>query len=248
MSSTDILLSKIESLSAKLVKLDDLETAVINLSASYDKLKVTCDSLNNEVKQLKEENKRLKSQVLQSNTEIAIAKSEINDLEQYSRRDCLEIRGIPVVRDEDTTELVKKVGELLDVELSDDDISVSHRLQDGVSTRKDGVQIIRDPAIIVKFTKRSDRDEFYNARKNLKNKSTRDIGFTRQRGQPIFISESLTKKNRDLFNKCLRAKKKHRFKFIWTRYGKIYLRKDVNDPVLTILTEADLSKHNLDFS
>ena len=248
MSSYDNLLAKINSLSAKLTTIIDLEDKVNNLTTSYNELKETCDSLKKEVQHLTDENRNLKTQVLKSNNEIAQLKAEYNDLEQYSRRDCLEIRGIPFDKDEDTTELVQKVAELIDVDLHDEDISISHRLNNGVTTRDDGVQIVRDPAIIVKFTKRSDRDDVYNGRKLLKNKSTRDLGFKRHREQPIFISESLTKKNKTLFNKCLKVKKDRNFKFIWTRYGKIHLRKDINHPVITITKEEDLSKLNLDNS
>ena len=109
------------------------------------------------------------------------------------------------------------------MDLNCEDISVSHRLSDGTHTRSDGVHVKRVPAIMVKFTKRSDRDNFYQARKRLKGKSTRDIGFTRRPNQPIYISESLTKKNKELFNICVKAEKAFGFKFIWTIYGEICL-------------------------
>ncbi len=57
-----------------------------------------------------------------------ILSKEINDIQQYQQRDCCEITGLPVVPVEDTRELVKKVGLLMDLELTDEDISVPHRL------------------------------------------------------------------------------------------------------------------------
>lgn len=236
---------KIEDLYEKLKKIDDLEASLGLLSAKYDDLVKKHDCLTKEVKNLRIENRSLKAQ-LTSTQELSVQNSnDINDLEQYSRRDCLEIRGVPQSKDEDTDEIVKKIGDLMDVDLDDNDISVSHRLSDGFQTRSDGVQIKRVPAIIVKFIRRSDRDEFYSSRKKLKGKSSRDIGFTRQPSQQIYISESLTKKNRELFNASLKAKKSHRFKFIWTSYGKICLRRDANSPVITIKSFDDLRKHNL---
>ena len=44
------------------------------------------------------------------------------------RRECLEIRGIPGTAGEDTNEIVKKIGALIEVDISDTDISVSHRI------------------------------------------------------------------------------------------------------------------------
>ena len=134
------------------------------------------------------------------------------------------------------------------MDLNFEDISVSHRLSDGTHTRSDCVHVKRVPAIIVKFTKRSDRENFYQARKRLKGKSTRDIGFTRQPNQPIYISESLTKKNKELFNNCLKVKKAFTFKFIGTIYGKICLRKNSDSPVITMKRYDDVRKHNLETS
>ena len=122
---------------------------------------------------------------MQSSSDTVNHSKAINDIEQYSRRDCIEIRGVPYSQDESTYDIVEKVGEIIGVELESDDISISHRLPDKVITRKDGTKIKHDPAIIVKFTKRSARDDFYYSRKKLHKRSTRDLGFTRQREQPF---------------------------------------------------------------
>ena len=44
------------------------------------------------------------------------------------RRECLEIRGIPVLTGEDTSQLVKKVWEIIEVQVQDQYISISDRL------------------------------------------------------------------------------------------------------------------------
>ena len=51
-----------------------------------------------------------------------------NDLEQYTRRECVEISGIPQKPDESTNTIVKQLGKAVGVEIADIDISVSHRL------------------------------------------------------------------------------------------------------------------------
>ncbi|XP_028518224.1 uncharacterized protein LOC114576195, partial [Exaiptasia diaphana] len=168
MSSTTEIVAKLEELSRKLEKINTLEASLEHLSAKYDEVVMTADSLKKEVHYLKVENSSLKAQVFACQEKATQNEIDINELEQYSRRDCLEIRGIPQSRDEDTDEIAKKVGELIDVDLEYDDISTSHRLSEGPQTRSDGVQVKRIPAIIVKFTKRSARDEFYQARKRLK--------------------------------------------------------------------------------
>jgi hypothetical protein len=49
-------------------------------------------------------------------------------MQQYSRRDCVEIAGLPQQMGENTNDLVNKVGALIGLSLSETDISVSHRL------------------------------------------------------------------------------------------------------------------------
>ena len=55
------------------------------------------------------ENKSLKAELLDTTNQLKDLKESLNDLEQHSRRDCLEIRGIPKsfsVTREDTNEIV----------------------------------------------------------------------------------------------------------------------------------------------
>ena len=96
--------------------------------------------------------------------------------------------------------------------------------------------------IIIKFTCRNIRDRFYQSRKGLRGKSTRDLGLSKVAENPIFISESLTKQNKILFNKSLETKKTLGYKFIWTRMGKIFMRQNERTRAVTISSEKDLEK------
>ena len=60
---------------------------------------------------------------------IAILKEPLNKQEQYTQRDCLEIRGLPATTTENTNDLVKAVGKLIGVEIKDNDISTSLSLK-----------------------------------------------------------------------------------------------------------------------
>ena len=72
-------------------------------------------------------------------------KAEFDDQEQYIRRDCSEIRWIPMSAKDDTNQIIKNVGSLVDVSIEDNDISISHRMKSENAV----------PHIIVKFTPRS---------------------------------------------------------------------------------------------
>jgi hypothetical protein len=111
---------------------------------------------------------------------------------------CLEIKGIPQREGENTDSLVKHLTNELVVDVKDEDIYISHRLPTSYSKRQN-----QDPMIIVKFTSRNIKDRFYQSRKGLRGKSTRDLGLSKVAENPIFISGSLTKQNKILFNKSL---------------------------------------------
>ena len=97
--------------------------------------------------------------------------AKTNDLEQYFIRVRRNTRNTSK-EDVNTNDIVKKVGNLMNVEIQDEDISISHRLP----TRKGSNS---SPAIIVKFTRRVIRDEFYEAKKAFKSKTTKHLGLGR---------------------------------------------------------------------
>lgn len=141
MSSLQDLQAKISELSSKFKLIDDLRSSLNHLSNQHDDLIKNYNKLSLEITgDLKVENASLKAQLSSTHTLAAKNSDCISDLEQYSRRDCLKILGIPKTEDENTDKIVKKVADLIDVDLIDEDISVSHRLHDGIQTRSDGVQ------------------------------------------------------------------------------------------------------------
>ena len=108
-----------------------------------------------------QENKSLKAEVRKTTNEFNHLKEEFNNLEQYSRRDCLEIRGVPVQRDGDTNALVMNIGRRMGVEVKGDDISTSHSppiMNSGRDARS------RISSLIVKFVRRDVRAKFSRPR------------------------------------------------------------------------------------
>ena len=95
----------------------------------WKRLEESLGALQEENKVLKEEYASLKSQLLSSANDLKSVQKSLNDLEQYTRRDCLEIRGIPLPEEsqaEDTNEIVLQLSQKMDIPLERNDISVSH--------------------------------------------------------------------------------------------------------------------------
>ena len=134
-----------------------------------------------------------------------------------------------------------KLGEKIGVNLNKDDISTSHRLPVKRSRGEIGMASNqKTPAIIVKFVKRDVRENFYRTRKFLKDMTTRDLGYSGE--NRIFVNESLTQKNKDLFNECLKIKKDKGFRFLWTYAGKIFMRRNESSQVIHVTDASILQK------
>ena len=216
-------------------KFDELKQQIDHklapLQKMVDEVMETAKFINAKYDDLVKEQKALKLALHTIEAKFYSLAKAHDDLEQYGRRECVEIRGIPVPSDpksEDTNAVVKSVGDLMGISVTDNDISVSHRMPQ--SKRYKGKQR-GPPAIIAKFTRRVTKDKFYGARSNLH-------GFTVRNS--IYISESLTDINRELLNDCLKAKKDLKFNFVWTRNGKIFMRHDKDSPAKLISTKDDL--------
>ena len=137
------------------------------------------------------------------------------------------------------------------------DISISHRLPQNTqkySSRlrpREGARtktVTQFPKVIVKFTRRETKEKFYQGRKQLFDKTMKDIGLSRLSHNlsrlshnRIFIAENLSPKNKELFALSLKLKKDKKFKFIWTHSGRIYLRIDNDSPAQLITCHDDLN-------
>ena len=119
------------------------------------------------------------------------------------------------------------------------DISISHRIPSRKQFTDEGNPI--PPAIIVKFVKRQTRENLYRARKNLMSVSTVDLGYSV--ANKIYVNESLTEKNKELFRLCLKCKNDLSYKFLWTNAGRIFLRKNLSVPNAPLYISDNFDKN-----
>ena len=82
----------------------------------------------------------------------------LHETQQYLRRDCLEIIGVPISSYANPNQLVKQAGSLAGVEIDDRHIAAAHKLPDSKNVKN---------RLIVKFIQRDKKEELYKNRKNL---------------------------------------------------------------------------------
>ena len=189
------------------------------LAAKFDDLVASTNKLKDENDELRKMNTKLQERVGVLEAQCSSADDEIESTKCYLRRDLLELHGIPESSTENTNSLIMQVVNLIAPELNicESDISTSHRLPAAGGRMK---------PIIVKFVRRDNRDAIYRKKRNLNSKSAKDIGF--QQNSRLYINESLTVKSRIILNKVKEFKRRHHFKLVWTRQGKVLLKKNEN--------------------
>ena len=149
--------------------------------------------------------------------------ASLDATQQYLRRDCLEITGIPVIPLDNPNRLVVELSSALDIDLNEQEISTAHRLP---ATKK-----VKE-RIIVKFVRRDKRNEIYKQRSKLHGKDTSclpsvaaELGKSiADRPTKIYINESLTAYRRRLFGKINSFKNTNKWKYLWTTNGTIHVR------------------------
>lgn len=179
-----------------------------------------------EIDKLKSENTFLK-------TKVETLEARVEDLEMYSRRNCLEIQGVPEENGESVVEVVKKVGSALDFVIEDTMIDACHRIGRRTAGRD------QPRGIIVKFVRRTDKELIMKRRRDRKRDfSTRHLDLPMD--NPIYLNDSLSPARRRLLAQARQIRREKGFKYIWLRNGNILLRKEEGSPVIEIKTQADL--------
>ena len=169
-----------------------------------------------------------KNAVIDALTEkIAEQEKTINELEQYSRKNCINIAGVKEKERESVRTLTKDIGRAVGVQLTDLDIDTAHRLG-----RHTGG---KDRPIIVKFTTFDKRQELHQARRKLRDASAPvDSSLTTAELRQIFVSDSLTKANRSVMYAARQLKNDSKIAAAWTDAGRMKIRIEADGPTRVI--------------
>jgi transposase-like protein len=159
-----------------------------------------------------------------------VLKGELNDIQQYTRRNGIRIDGIPAPdpgQKEPIRELETKVKSVfkntLKVNLSASDFCRLHRVG-----RPKGDDTPRQ--VLVKFTNYNAKRRIMTARKLCKNHNG---------PHPIYINEDLTRQRAKLAAEARTAKRSDVIKDTWTYDGKIFVKLN-NDEIKFVTTQGAL--------
>ena len=166
---------------------------------------------------VKEAMEKKDEEIAKLREELKETRTRLDDLEQYSRKNCVNISGVPETAGETTSELVRDLGTMLNVDISATDIVACHRI---------GRQTAGKPrTIIVKFGRFDQRQELYAARRRLREVAPPAGGrFTSQQLEKIYIADNLTPHRQSVLYAARQLRRKDKLFAAWSDVGRLKVR------------------------
>ena len=194
---------------------------------------------SNELKELKTDFCKLESELAISRNvnnkltkQLILAERKCWANEQYSRRECLEISGIPKsIQDYDLEVCVTKIFNECDTPVDLANIEACHHLKSKAWPKK----------VIIKLSKRKDVFNILQRKKKLKSVDITKVGLPQ--GSLVFINQSLCSYYKYLWSLCKRLHSKKLIHSFWVSNGNVNLKVRENTPVLLVSHVSDLEKH-----
>ena len=211
-------------------KFEDLKVSIDFNSSIIQDLKTTIIDLQNSNKMLQRKQDELTSENTNMKKLIVELKQDIVDLKQYSRRCNLEISNLPESENEDIKQVMSNIQKIADISFVDN-ITALHRVP---SFNKE-----KPKPIICQLNNKPLRDSLLKKLRSIKI-SARQVN-PRFPDLPVYFNEHLAPEIKNIFFHARKAKTELKFKFCWTRDGKIFLRKDESSKIFRINSLDDLN-------
>ncbi len=171
---------------------------------------------------------KLQFQLSCKDVKIQELKLKIDEIEQKQYNRSVRIVGMPEEENDpsDIKNIQKMAKTVFEMEVKKSDVEESYRLGRVTEKKKN-----RD--LIIKFKKKSIRNQFYSNRKKLV--PTPD--------QPnVFVNEQLTEHRANLFYAARKLVKSKKIHSAWSQRGNILVRKEEGDKPRQVLTHGELAK------
>lgn len=214
--------------------LEDLKSENFKLSQSIKETHTKLDSQAERLQDLITKTFLLEEENCKLQEENANLKLLVDDQEQYSRRNCVEIHGLPETNGENVSAEVIKIGRAIGMPISSEMIDNCHRL--GRKGKNGSSPAIR--GVIVKFVRNIDKETFIVKRKVKRNLSASELGHDVPHN--IYVNENLTQHRRSLMASARKLKRDYKLAYVWTKNGNIFVRERDHSPAVLIKTQKDI--------
>lgn len=215
---------------------DILGTFKVSLSSidtQLESLKSTLEERTKTIDGLRKENSRLRDSVQRMEEHIRLSEQQalVNDV---------DIVGVPESKGEVVVHVVMTLARKLGVSLTEGDIVSASRVG---AARDEATGRARARPIVVRLVRRALRDDLLRASRVRRGVTTADAGLVGE-SRRFYVNERLTRENRQLFLKAREIGARLKWKFVWSKDGRVYARQrqDEDSPRHQLRSEADLKR------
>lgn len=219
-SYKEIIIKEISSkMTEVLGKVSDITTAIDFLENKYEDMKDEILQKNETICRLEKENKKIIQDILD-------IKAKLDNIEQHSRENNLELQCVPEHKNEDIVRIIKQLATIIQCPINDGDVLKSTRIM------KLNKESPRPRSILIKFSSPRIRDKFlaatmaFNKRagKNEDKLNTSHIGIGNSK-KPIYVCEHLSPSVKALHAEARAKAKAVNYRYVWVKNGRVFMRK-----------------------
>ena len=204
--------------------------------------------LSNEYDELSKRLANLEAQVSEIARKTESISKAVDDIQLYSYQYNLKLVGVPQTdpdeKTSDTVDLCLKVFSGIGADVSASDIDIAHRVptrnQNG--RRRQASQLLSNPPIICKFTRRIIRDDVLSKRRNSNRLLPANFGLQSENDMRISIFSHLTPRLQELLYLAKSFKEQGSYKYCWAKDTAVFLRKSDSSRVIRLNTVQDLEQ------
>ena len=183
-----------------------------------------------------------KEQVAAQKTVIEDQDQRLSELEQYSRRNCLNFTGIPEAKEENTVQLAIDLAKMANVKLERSDIDRAHRVG-RPKTPASGQSTVTPRPLVVKYVSYLKREAVWFGRKELKKaKPPRGSTLTEGSTKNAFVQENLTRRNQEIMYLARELRRAGKLWAVWTDGCVLKVKKSKEAQTVRLTSKADLSQ------
>lgn len=209
--------------------INNLVKSVNFMSEKFDSFVKQLQELVTTINNIKEENSSLKEENCKLKNEVALLDKRMNLFEQKAIENCVEFVGVPEINNEDCIKTVESIASAVGVTIS---LSKAFRVNSKVSNRS--------RKIVAELLSIQNKKTMMDNVK--KSKLTGKVVNSNWNDEKIYINDSLTQFNKNLFFKARAFARDKGYKFVWFRDSKIFIKKNENSKAFIIHDEYSLSK------
>jgi hypothetical protein len=215
--------------------LSEIKESNRNIETSIEFLTAENEATNNKIQ-------RLEKQSTEDKKQINLLENKVEEVLKHSRRTNFEIKNVPKLGNETKDELINIVTNLsktIDCPLTKTDIKDVYRTRGKPGGPQSTPIIVETSSIILKNDVLK-LCKLFNAKHSEKLRA-KHLGLRSMEDTPVYVAEQLTPKAARLYFLARELKRQHEYKYCWTAYGNIYMKKHDNAKVIQILNEDQIS-------